>query len=260
MSLNLVLTPRGGSFDVDAIRQWLDARPDTFEDPRAANTYFICGFPNVAVRDRDQRAMDPAWFPRACVAYVAADQVVLVQERGDESDLRSSMDFLDWMVQRFDCRVRIDGFADLTNEIRAQGVPSLYPESVRTAPLPWAGSLIAIGFFQELPHGDTVGPSLDHNRQATAIPDEPALVRYLEGGHVLRRAESPALDMLEFHEEIDLGLPHQLTDGVYVWPADLPYYLHKYHVRLPRAFVVHARRNDWRVPLVDVAALPAFEI
>jgi len=260
MTLNLVLTPRHGSFDVDAIREWLDARPDTFEDPRAAGTYFICGLPIVAVREYYERAKDPPSFPRACVAYVTADQVLLVQERGDDSDLRSSMDFLSWMVQHFDCRVRIDGFDDLTDEIRAHGVPSLYPESVRTAPLPWTGSLIPIGFFWELPHGDTTGPSLEDNRQATAMPDELALARYLEAGHVLRRAESSALDMLERREDIDLGPPHQLTDGEYVWPADLPYYLRRYHVRLPRAFVLHARRNDWRVPPVDVATLPAFEV
>jgi hypothetical protein len=39
----------------------------------------------------------------------------------------------------------------------------------------------------------------------------------------------------------------------------LAYYLRTYHVRLPRAFVIHARNNDYQIPAVDVASLPAFE-
>jgi hypothetical protein len=45
-----------------------------------------------------------------------------------------------------------------------------------------------------------------------------------------------------------IDAPRELwTDGVYVWPADLAYYVERYHARLPRSFWYHARDNEWRI-------------
>jgi hypothetical protein len=53
-----------------------------------------------------------------------------------------------------------------------------------------------------------------------------------------------------------IGPPHALTDGTYVWPADLPYYLRRYHLRLPTAALIHIQRQEYRVPAeVAVASL-----
>jgi hypothetical protein len=277
MNANLVITARSGTFDVAMIRDWLDARPDMFEDPCKADRYFMCGYPSFAMWAAERRYENPDKFPGRCVAYLAPQRVLLNQEMGDATDLRSSMDFLIWLTSHFDCQIRVDGYGDdLTERVAAHGAASLYDDDIRNAPLPWAGTLIGVGFFRELYHGDTTGSSLELARQPEAIPDEAELVRYLESGELYRRAvplsvthpymDPPAgdstYDVIAAADlgHIDLGPPHQLTDGVYVWPADLAYYLRTYHVRLPRPFIVHARRNGWRVPEVDVASLPAFEV
>jgi hypothetical protein len=38
-----------------------------------------------------------------------------------------------------------------------------------------------------------------------------------------------------------------LTDGAWVWPAALAYYVQAYHLRLPAAFLQHAERQGWRI-------------
>ncbi len=38
-----------------------------------------------------------------------------------------------------------------------------------------------------------------------------------------------------------------LTDGTWVWPGVLPYYVAIYHLRLPRLFVQFAEAHGWRV-------------
>jgi hypothetical protein len=47
-----------------------------------------------------------------------------------------------------------------------------------------------------------------------------------------------------------------LTDGVWVWPSELAYYVEAFHLRLPTEFVSHMRNNDWQPPSgVDVENL-----
>jgi hypothetical protein len=44
-----------------------------------------------------------------------------------------------------------------------------------------------------------------------------------------------------------------MTDGVWLWPAGLIYFVEKYNVRLPQEFIDHAARNHWRVDRDSVA-------
>jgi len=270
MSANYIFLTAGG-FDTDRVRGWLEARPDAFEDPMHGGWFYLCGAPSYAAFLEDKRRKEPERGALACLVVVAREQVILNQEYGDAAALRSGLDFATWLTSQFPCSVRIDGYADITERVAAEGVASLYPERVRALPLSWSGQLIGIGFYGELPHGAPQGPSLALARQAQGIPEEAQLVKYLESGQLYRRAvplsethpwlEPPAGDSTYdwFDTDIDIGPPHQLTDGVYIWPADLAYYVRTYHVRLPRAFVIHARNNDYQVPAVDVASLPAFE-
>ncbi len=53
-----------------------------------------------------------------------------------------------------------------------------------------------------------------------------------------------------------IGSPDILTDGIWAWPGDLPYYVKHYNVRLPCEFIAHAKTNDWKVPnTVDITSL-----
>ncbi|HKI35649.1 MAG TPA: hypothetical protein VKA46_27585 [Gemmataceae bacterium] len=44
-----------------------------------------------------------------------------------------------------------------------------------------------------------------------------------------------------------------MTDGVWLWPAGLIYFIEKYNVRVPQAFIDHAKANGWRVDRESVA-------
>ncbi len=88
------------------------------------------------------------------------------------------------------------------------------------------------------------------SRHGQQGPDPARLDRPL-----VRPSSDVAKDWLAEDPEVVIGPPHVLTDGAYVWPADLPHYVRNYHVRLPNHFVIHMRRNDFQVPAdVDVAS------
>ncbi len=114
-------------------------------------------------------------------------------------------------------------------------------------PLPWRDVLIKIGFFKELDHFDVNDFSLEEVVSDTPQADEEKLVSYLESGVRYRASEQLVEDVLG-DGSVEIGPAHLLTDGVYVWPADLPYYVRKYHARLLTSFSLHAKRNGWRVP------------
>jgi hypothetical protein len=38
-----------------------------------------------------------------------------------------------------------------------------------------------------------------------------------------------------------------MTDGTWLWPAGLIYFIEKYNVRVPQEFVEHAAASGWRV-------------
>jgi hypothetical protein len=38
-----------------------------------------------------------------------------------------------------------------------------------------------------------------------------------------------------------------LTDGVWLWPGALLYYVREYHLRPPAEFVQHAEAHQWRI-------------
>jgi hypothetical protein len=251
------------------VRAWLDRRPEVFEDPRYLDAHYVCryclcGYPNVAFDAYERRRADPAYLPYSSDVCLAEDKIVVAREEADAHDIHITIAFLDWIMQRFPCRVVNDQYdgsgngRDYTDLIREIGAAALYREELRQTPLPWSGTLIPIGFYWELDHGDPGGPGLNITRQAEAGPDDEALARYLEAGAVLHRVAEPTRDMIDTTAP-DLPPPHTLTDGLYMWPADLPYYLRRYHVRLPRAFVLRAKDHGWTVPPVDVATLPPFK-
>jgi len=258
MSLDLAFTPADRFFELTDIRDWLDARPDTFEDPWRPDRYLINGYPETATFALEQTFADSAERPLGCVVYLSRDEICVIQELGTASALRSTLAFLLWLTERYRCRVRVDDKLDLTEHVQREGIASLYRHDDRNAPLSWECRLIPVGFYADLEHGQIYGPSIERACRDAAGPDDERLATYLDGGHIYRRVESTARDVLD--GDVPIGPAHLLTDGVYVWPADLSYYVRHYHVVLPRAFVIHVRTNAWQVPrFVDLTALPEYE-
>jgi hypothetical protein len=101
------------------------------------------------------------------------------------------------------------------------------------------------GFFRELPHGSPDGPALRESVQRTPLPDENLLVRYLDSAAAIATTGSMVDDVLD-PTKTDVALLEILTDGEWVWPHDLAYYVRQYHVPLPAEFVEHMRRHEWQ--------------
>jgi len=261
VATNLVIAPLHGQFDVDAIKHRLDSQPDTFEDPHGTGAYVIAGLPSSVPVLYHKRKADPSRFPNAVLVFLDPEKVLVNQEAGDQEEVRSAMEFVRWLCTQFECGIREDGFADLTDEVRKHGIDSLYAPHIRTMPLPWEGDLIRMGFFRELDHGDGSDFRLEDWITSTPGRDEEPLATYLDTGKIFRTTDDLARDMLaDDPDEAPIGPLRYLTDGTYVWPSDLPYYVRRYHVRLPRAFVIHARANGFRVPEhLDVSKLTMIE-
>ena len=256
MVTNLFMSPTTGEFDVAAIRSYLDAQPDTFADPHGTGFYIIGGMPEAVQGLWEELKQDATRFPYAALVEVTPKQVTLVQEFANQYNLRSALEFARWMWSRGNVVVRDYYGRDVTEDCRTEGVDALYPDSVKNAPMPWAGRLIKVGFFRELEHGDISGPSLEESRTDLPNLDEHRVAAYLDAGHLYLASPKVAEDWLAEDPDVMIGPTHLLTDGTYVWPADLPYYVRKYHVRLPKPFLMHVANNNCQVPAhVDIAAL-----
>lgn len=116
-----------------------------------------------------------------------------------------------------------------------------------------------VGFFAELRHGRPDGPSLRAAVRPTGDPSEDQLVSYLRSGPTLATTGQMASDVLA-GDDVPVAPLAVLTDGAWIWPADLAYYVERYHVRLPEEFVQHAAARGWTPPALTHEELVAVEL
>ena len=115
--------------------------------------------------------------------------------------------------------------------------------------------MIAVGFFAQRNGGARPGPDL---RAALADPlpqnARGEVVSYLLSAHVLAATPSQVTDVLNpALGEVSGENVH--TDGEYLWPEDLAYYVKTYGARPPQAFLDHIRQLG-RPPHVDSVSDP----
>jgi len=75
---------------------------------------------------------------------------------------------------------------------------------------------------------------------------EQLILRYLRSGDVVAVSPGILRDVLDDERPI-IGSPKVLTDGVWTWPGELAYYVERYHIELPGAFVERIQSNAWRI-------------
>jgi hypothetical protein len=105
-------------------------------------------------------------------------------------------------------------------------------------------------------------PSIRELVAAGPAPEEPALLSYLAQGVVCGVYNDPGLlfDVLQPGRRLDIMCQQDprlsalavqpslmLTDGAWVWPGVLPYYVAVYHLHLPSRFLQFARDRQWKV-------------
>ncbi|KPI06399.1 hypothetical protein OV450_3769 [Actinobacteria bacterium OV450] len=113
-------------------------------------------------------------------------------------------------------------------------------------------SMKILGFYQELwpeKAGTPAGSIRDFIRQYPAV-DEADVARYLGTGHELIVFMGAVGDILGSDYRI-LGGDNIVTDGEWVWRADIDFYLTHYHLALPEEFLRKARENQYAAPDVS---------
>lgn len=97
-----------------------------------------------------------------------------------------------------------------------------------------------------MPHGDNLDPSI-FERIHKKIDNKDKICEYLRQGYVLAACGSVVKDIVTPENGI-VGTPDDVTDGVWLWPADLVYYVENYDLILDEAFVKHMAEQGWSVP------------
>ncbi|MFF4257511.1 hypothetical protein ACFY1L_40630 [Streptomyces sp. NPDC001663] len=91
-------------------------------------------------------------------------------------------------------------------------------------------------------------------KKPAAVSDEDAIVRYLAAGEPVVATGSWTDDLLD--PDIKRICQYSIdTDGVWVWPSSLAYYVARYHTELPGDFLRHMEATGWTPPALDADAL-----
>ncbi|XUL89049.1 hypothetical protein ACQ86D_22430 [Streptomyces galilaeus] len=106
------------------------------------------------------------------------------------------------------------------------------------------------GFYRELGgSGDGTAPSLRDAGRSSGEWDEDRLVAYLEASHEIYTAMGAERDVIADDVWIT-GAGSLVTDGTYVWPTELAYYVQRHHVALLPEFAAHIRARNYVSPEV----------
>lgn len=115
-----------------------------------------------------------------------------------------------------------------------------------------------VGFFRELRHGEADGPSLSAIRDRLDAADVEMVAGYLDSAPTLAATGSLVDDVLDPGKK-GVARLEIATDGAWVWPRDLGYYVRTYRVALPPEFVATIRARQGAPPAMSDADLARAE-
>jgi len=102
-----------------------------------------------------------------------------------------------------------------------------------------------IGYYKEMPHGDDTDPSIMDCIQKK-VEHKNEICRYLQSGYTLAACGSVVMDVISPEKGI-IGSPDDVTDGTWMWPADLVYYIQNNNLELPKEFIATMKENNWEI-------------
>jgi hypothetical protein len=105
-----------------------------------------------------------------------------------------------------------------------------------------------VGFYAELDPNSSFAQGRIRDAISTdPQPDEAGLIAYLDQGHPLVDFTETTRDVVTGNEAI-VGGSSLKSDNTWVWRNDLSFYVRKYHLKLPEAFLDHVRALDFTMP------------
>lgn len=110
------------------------------------------------------------------------------------------------------------------------------------------------GFFREMPHGEVSDPSIMTyiGKSSYSAESKKKICHYLDSGITLIACFGLSSDII--HPERGFaGCPGTMTDGIWVWPGDLSYYVAQYSLKLNDEFLKTMAQNNWQIPITEDA-------
>jgi hypothetical protein len=113
--------------------------------------------------------------------------------------------------------------------------------------------MLLLGFYSELfPRRlDITQGSIRDAISPRPFDHELEIISYLGNGIPLVDIMEATIDVVAGNEYI-AGGSSIVTDGVWIWRLDLPYYVGRYHLKLSDEFMSHANQMEFNVPSFDI--------
>lgn len=111
-------------------------------------------------------------------------------------------------------------------------------------------NLKRIGFYCEMPHGKENDPSIKDCISSIEISGKKEICNYLNNGIMLAACFGMETDVINPDAGFS-GCPCYLTDGTWVWPGDLIYYVEKYNLQLPKEFLDFMEGNNYLMSIKE---------
>ena len=106
--------------------------------------------------------------------------------------------------------------------------------------------LKSVGYYKEMSHGKPNDNSiLDYiNKEKNENIEK--IYQYLRSGVELVVSPGVTYDIIS-PEKGTSGISSSYTDGIWLWPGDLAYYVKNYNLKLPNEFISTMKENNWKV-------------
>lgn len=104
----------------------------------------------------------------------------------------------------------------------------------------------SVGYYKEMPCGRNSSYSLFDYLNKEDMDCIENICHYLESGIEFIVSPGITQDVIN-PENGDAGTSSTYTDGEWIWPGDLAYYVKQYKLKLPSEFVKTMENNGWIV-------------
>ena len=108
--------------------------------------------------------------------------------------------------------------------------------------------LKTVGFYKEMLEGKETDESILDSIRKGNPSDTEKICSYLDNGIELVVIPTVCTDVIE-PERGTSGVASQYTDGTWLWPGDLSYYVKNYNLKLPDDFITSMHKNKWQIPI-----------
>ena len=106
--------------------------------------------------------------------------------------------------------------------------------------------LKTVGYYKEMPHGRKADNSILDFIDKEKPENIEKIYQYLRSGVEFIVSPEITHDII-VPEKGTSGIASSYTDGIWLWPGDLAYYVKNYNLKLPDDFISTMKENDWQI-------------